>query len=474
VLSNPAPNPFNVNQFVQKASEVKPVPPVTPVKWGSACGDDEIECVSTHQCVSASLKCDSNADCEDKSDEQGCYTGTLPDNYCTTFTAETGVVTSPGWPNATDNNMDICWIIQSTSGDNNINLHFTNFNIERFWPQFCWFCNFCLFDYLEIRDGASNTSPLMGRYCGDLLDIPSSFVSSGNALHLTFHTDFSVGKEGFRAEWSPTANCHGDVDSSCDVQFTAETGLLTSPGYPSNYSDNTDICYLIHYTSMPMDHNINLQFKNFILEGHYYDYLEIRDGGSNTSPLMGKYTGSVIPSTFVSSGNALLLKFHTDYSIVKQGFLAEWTPTATCYETFTAETGNLSSPGYPITYWNNMDICWIIHYRSMDYNIKLTFTGFDLEYQSVCGFDYLEIRDGASNTSPSKGKYCGSDIPSPIVSSGNALLLKFHTDGSVVRPGFRVEWSPTAPTGSDIDAVDETKPPAPTTLPAATTSPGTA
>ena len=42
------------------------------------------------------------------------------------------------------------------------------------------------FDYLEIRDGNSNDSALLGKYCGDsdVLNLPITLVASGEFLWL--------------------------------------------------------------------------------------------------------------------------------------------------------------------------------------------------------------------------------------------------------------------------------------------------
>ena len=44
------------------------------------------------------------------------------------------------------------------------------------------------------------------------------------------------------------------------------------------------------------------------------------------------------------------------------------------------------------------------------------------------------------DTSPVLGKLCGSTVPSPIKSTGNQMLVKFYTDGSVTRKGFSASF----------------------------------
>ena len=52
---------------------------------------------------------------------------------------------------------------------------------------------------MEIRDGGTPDSPLVGRYCGQ--DLPPNYASTGNQLFIKFRTDVSINHAGFRAEY---------------------------------------------------------------------------------------------------------------------------------------------------------------------------------------------------------------------------------------------------------------------------------
>ena len=67
--------------------------------------------------------------------------------------------------------------------------------------------------------------------------------------------------------------------------------------------------------------------------------------------------------------------------------------------------------------------------------IKLTFKKFDIEPDSSCGFDYVQVSFGSEEQ-----KYCGSNKPSPIISSGNTMTVLFHSDQSVTHNGFKATW----------------------------------
>lgn len=55
----------------------------------------------------------------------------------------------------------------------------------------------CLYDFLEIRDGAHGYSNLLGKYCGRTF--PPVITSLGRHLWLRFTTDDNIEYTGFRA-----------------------------------------------------------------------------------------------------------------------------------------------------------------------------------------------------------------------------------------------------------------------------------
>lgn len=62
------------------------------------------------------------------------------------------------------------------------------------------------------------------------------------------------------------------------------------------------------------------------------------------------------------------------------------------------------------------------------------------EKHDSCAYDYLEARDGDSESSPLLGRFCGYDKPDSLKSSSNRLWLKFASDGSVNKAGFAASF----------------------------------
>ena len=65
----------------------------------------------------------------------------------------------------------------------------------------------CEFDYLRMFDGDSTASTRIGTYCGTTLPPPG--VTSGDKLHLYFHSDQYYEDVGFLMNWTDAAT--GDI-----------------------------------------------------------------------------------------------------------------------------------------------------------------------------------------------------------------------------------------------------------------------
>lgn len=57
----------------------------------------------------------------------------------------------------------------------------------------------CSYDYLEIRDGLTEQSPLIGHFCG--YEKPEDIKSSSNKVWMKFASDATINKAGFAANF---------------------------------------------------------------------------------------------------------------------------------------------------------------------------------------------------------------------------------------------------------------------------------
>lgn len=342
--------------------------------------------------------------------------------------AEEGSISFPLMNNTRYNNNEQCaWLIH-TDSDKVINVTFSKFSVE--------LTTECSGDFLQIHDGRRPSNQLIGRFCGSTLPNGGNIISSHNFLYLWFHTDRSIGKDGFTLHWK-------SVKPECGGVINATThGRISSPGSPGSYPPNRD-CYWHLITTLGK--RISLYFYTFDIEAHpncSFDYLAIYDGEHTTDPLLNKYCNSTQPSPVQSASSDLVIHFHSDGDGTGKGFQITYAPIAGipgCGGYFTAERGEIVSPTYDGKYLNSL-LCEYKIKTSANTIMKLNFRMFKLEYSFRCKHDYLKIYDGPSSESPLVGTFCGTTHPASYNSSSNSLYLKFKTNRHSASEGFRITY----------------------------------
>jgi len=102
------------------------------------------------------------------------------------------------------------------------------------------------------------------------------------------------------------------------VSYTNTAGEIESNEISASYSDNLDC----QWTFCSNAH-IELTFLRFNTEPSA-DLLRVYDGGSSSSPLIGTFSGSTLPSPIQSSSSSLFARFRSDSSGTYQGFGARY------------------------------------------------------------------------------------------------------------------------------------------------------
>uniref|UniRef100_A0A8C5P4A7 Neuropilin n=1 Tax=Jaculus jaculus TaxID=51337 RepID=A0A8C5P4A7_JACJA len=102
--------------------------------------------------------------------------------------------------------------------------------------------------------------------------------------------------------------------------------------------------------------------------------------------------------------------------------------------------GYLTSPGYPHSYHPSEKCEWLIQAPDQYQRIMINFNPhFDLEDRD-CKYDYVEVIDGENENGRLWGKFCGKIAPSPVVSSGPFLFIKFVSDYETHGAGFSIRY----------------------------------
>lgn len=95
--------------------------------------------------------------------------------------------------------------------------------------------------------------------------------------------------------------------------------------------------------------------------------------------------------------------------------------------------------------------------------VQIEFQNMNLD--SNCDQEFIEIRNGGEASSPLLGRYCGKKVPSITISESNRLWIDFHSSIATNRtnPGFKLKleavavgkFSQTPPRTSRVPTLDQ-------------------
>ncbi|XP_046577730.1 tolloid-like protein 2 [Haliotis rubra] len=350
-------------------------------------------------------------------------------------------LTSPGYPSNYYNNVHCEWKIRAPYGYE-IKVEIIYLSLE--------YSSSCSRDYLVFKDGSSSWSPQLGKYCG--VYYSKQLVSSINYITIAFHTDGSTTRQGYNLKYKAgifpstttttterphVSNCGSSLLSASKYSWRS----LSSPGYPYyNYNNNM---YCEWTISAPAGYKVKVEAQTISMEHDpscSKDYVLFRDGSSSYATRLGKYCSDVT-GYIVSSRNSMTITFRTDSSITDKGFSLKYTAqTTVCGEddTISYETKYIESPNYPLSYPDNADCEWTISTSIDGYVIHVDVVYFNIEQDSSCFYDYVQLYDVTSYES-SIGRWCGRDGPN-TQTTGQTMKVKFHSDGSTSLSGFKLSY----------------------------------
>ncbi|KAL5014682.1 hypothetical protein ScPMuIL_008952 [Solemya velum] len=347
-----------------------------------------------------------------------------------------GNIATPGYPQSYENDLSCEWYI--SPWDNPIELNIT-YEIE-------YGDDDCPYDKIQVYNSYYR---LIDTLCG-----------SGNATYygwsfvLVFITDSSFNGEGFEASWAQLFKCAcralyryasvnsctmwvfavslsallvlADAQSWCGGYSWSPEGEYESPNFPEPYGKLEDCEYVID----PEEGMLELVIGYDVEEGSYYceyDYLEVYDEDGNLLDKLCKYGIRFFYGTYFK------IKFHSDFSVVRDGFKIYWRKA--CGEEYRDNNGYISTPGYPLEYYENDLSCeWYI--SSLDSPVELNIS-YNIEYgDSDCPYDNIQVYNSEWQLIDS---LCGHGNATYY---GLAFVLTFISDYSVNGEGFEASWAP--------------------------------
>ncbi|XP_062392903.1 procollagen C-endopeptidase enhancer a [Sardina pilchardus] len=110
-------------------------------------------------------------------------------------------------------------------------------------------------------------------------------------------------------------------------------------------------------------------------------------------------------------------------------------PVFHCGGNVDGDTGFVGSEGFPAFYKHDSKCTWYITVPEGNVVI-LTFRIFDLEADSLCRYDYLDVYNGHSNLVEKLGRFCGTFRPGTLMSTSNTMMLEMVSDSGTGGRGF--------------------------------------
>ncbi|XP_077974871.1 uncharacterized protein LOC120330220 [Styela clava] len=243
----------------------------------------------------------------------------------------------------------------------------------------------------------------------------------------------------------------------CDQTFEVLQGQTRTINFlfDTNYPGNANCVFHLRGTGAE---RLRISFTEFDIEKHArcnFDSLEVFNGPTIGSPPVRKLCGYEVPSPFETNGNVATLRFTSDRTLHKTGFILQFATKTSeqfsgqCEPTFTKSSGGFESPLYPNNYPNRVNCNYEIA-PSTGNQILIQFPTFQLERSSSCVMDYVTI----STRSKVGEKLCGDLDGNAYLVSGSLASINFVSDRSSTRRGFELTYR-TIQTCKDLDDVCE-------------------
>lgn len=339
-------------------------------------------------------------------------------------------ITSPGFPNGYAEALNCEWTILSGIPSFHPMISFLDVDLEDL-PA-------CVADHVMVSSSKPDGSwREIEKIC--MMDVRTRKKFHGTPnLKVNFISDYSKNETGFSA----VTYLH------CGGVLTGADGIIEYDALKLNsFRGAVDTCMW----NITVNRGRKIQFE--ILEisirnsstGGCANYVTIRNGHDETAPYLGigQYCSNIeIPQTssnraFVSYKVAAILfnSFKIRYFEVQHECGGQVTLSSVYASSI------INSPNFPNIPHPHIECTWII-IAPVGEQIRIDFVErFDLTSDEVCAKEYVELREGSTAAASLIGSYCGHDKPTTKYTKSNVLRLKFFTDISEPKNGFKANVS---------------------------------
>jgi hypothetical protein len=228
--------------------------------------------------------------------------------------------------------------------------------------------------------------------------------------------------------------------------LTSNTGSINDGSGPLSPLPNSHCAWLVKPDD-PAITNLQVEFTMFDLE-EGNDFLHLYNGQTADAPLIGSFTGNILPPLFTTAGPALFIELESSEGNGGSGFHANYhaisLPFCDGLTIITEPDGYLEDGSMYLNYTTQQDCRWLLSpevpvHDSVE-KIRVQFTRFD-----VAAGDTLFVYDGADEHAPLLASLSGHSLPSQIISGSNRLFLHFLTSEGDSAGGWEIRHRPLSP-----------------------------
>lgn len=346
------------------------------------------------------------------------------------------IISSPNNPNIPPPHIECTWTILAPIGEQ-LRVDFVGRLDLTFSPT-------CEKEFVELREGSTSSSQLIGTFCGTA---PTTKYSKSNVLFVKFFTDVAEPKGGFKANISIGV---------CGGMQRSNAGFLTSPKYPGlgAYPSQANCDYRI----VGLLNNIfNITIIDIDLppingtecdraQDHIVIFSIIPDFNATQDETLieqGVYCGSQPPnSSFQSDSNEIMVRFNTfqKTKTLYKGFKLLFNVSQTaCGGTINGDSGIITSPGYPTKTLNKLFCEWKITVPK-GRRVKIEFLDVDLLSSKNQFLQRIGIYNDFRYSNRLKF-ITNNTIPDPYLSSDNRMMVTMWVRNPSQNRGFKLKFS---------------------------------
>lgn len=337
----------------------------------------------------------------------------------------TQTLTSPGFPNGYDTNLNCTWVIKSDD--------------PTFHPTFVALVvdmeesGGCTADYLSVYTSSDLVN--WQKNASMCTDENRRIFHGTPYLMVQFFADSYLNKTGFR----------GFVNRACGGRFTDRAGAIVIKA--GSMRGLASVCdWQIEVRN---GRKIKFTFDKLVIppsDGSCPNFVSLKNGPNEFSPMLGTYCGPEMPTNISETfSNTAFVRF-------SQRLMMNLVSFTLRYEEVALECGDeiilsadqnstvIHSPRYPNTPDAHSECTWNIWSKSGE-ALKVEFIDrFDLTVSNNCEAEYVELRSGTTKYSPVLGRFCGKS-PDTVQSPTNAVQVKYYSDIPYPKNGFKARIS---------------------------------